>query len=161
LRKDAIENRVDYIYLFPLNDVVSSIYQRAEWGFVLVHPKLKYLFHILTAPPNDAMLESIMPPNPHEFIELAINIAKARKRTKSQKYEPDTHLLSLIETAAPVLIENGASELKDVLMISEGNELSVPETREALVDYFVDLLTKYKINIPKRGGRQVSRKHRK
>jgi hypothetical protein len=74
LVKDAKEAGVDFIYLYPLNPDVAAIYKRAEWGYVEQRPEIVQLFLILRAPPNRAMLDSIMPPNPRTFMTMAYSI---------------------------------------------------------------------------------------
>lgn len=88
LVKDAKEAGVDFIYLYPLNPDVAAIYKRAEWGYVEQRPEIVQLFLILRAPPNRAMLDSIMPPNPRTFMTMAYSIAS--------KPTPDPALVSLI-----------------------------------------------------------------
>ena len=88
LVKDAKDAGVDFIYLYPLNTEVAAIYKRAEWGYVEQRPEVVQLFLILRAPPNRAMLDSIMPPNPRTFMTMAYSIAS--------KPTPDPALISLI-----------------------------------------------------------------
>lgn len=74
LVKDAREAGVDFIYLYPLNPEVASIYQRPEWGYVKQRPEITQLFLILSQAPNRAMLDSVMPPNPRSFMASAYSI---------------------------------------------------------------------------------------
>jgi hypothetical protein len=74
LVKDAKEAGVDFIYLYPLNPEVAAIYKRAEWGYTEQRPEIVQLFLILRAPPNRAMLDSVMPPNPRSFMTMAYSI---------------------------------------------------------------------------------------
>jgi hypothetical protein len=74
LVKDAREAGVDFIYLYPLNPEVAAIYKRPEWGYTEQRPEVVQLFLILRAPPNRAMLDSVMPPNPRSFMTMAYSI---------------------------------------------------------------------------------------
>lgn len=74
LVKDAREAGVDFIYLYPLTPEVAAIYKRPEWGYTEQRPEVVQLFLILRAPPNRAMLDSVMPPNPRSFMTMAYSI---------------------------------------------------------------------------------------
>lgn len=74
LVKDARGGGVDFIYLYPLNPEVAGIYRRPEWGYVKQRPEINQLFLILREPPNRAMLDSVMPPNPRSFMASAYSI---------------------------------------------------------------------------------------
>ena len=154
LIEDAKIFKADYIYLFPISDAVASIYLRPEWGFVHIHPSVKHLFYILGDAPNNAMIENSMPPDPHKQLAAAVSIAKARKyKTRSTSgYNVDDYLIKLINAAKPIILEKGAASLEDVLMIIEGNDLTMDQQREELQTFFVDILTANGIPIPMVGG---------
>lgn len=95
LLKDAKEAGVDFIYLYPLNPGVAEVYKK--WGYKTERPEIVQLFYIIAAEPNREMLDSIMPPNPRQFMTAAYSIAS--------KPTPDPELIALISRVRRRMIQ--------------------------------------------------------
>jgi hypothetical protein len=95
LLKDAKDAGVDFIYLYPLNPGVAEVYKK--WGYKTERPEIVQLFYIITAEPNREMLDSIMPPNPRQFMTAAYSIAS--------KPTPDPELIALISRVRRRMIQ--------------------------------------------------------
>lgn len=96
LVSDATANSVDFIYLYPLNDKVASIYE--TWGYVRPRAEIVQQFLILRAPPSGRILDTLMPENIRKHLVTAHEIAK-------QKPE-DKELLDLISRARRSILKN-------------------------------------------------------
>ena len=58
--EDAEHLGMNFIYLYPLNNVVKQIYMKPDWGYISLHPNITYLFRILTKKPSKVLLQSMM-----------------------------------------------------------------------------------------------------
>ena len=153
LVKDAREAGVDFIYLYPLNPEVAAIYQRPEWGYVKQRPEINQLFLILREPPNRAMLDSVMPPNPRTFMASAYSILSQAPQ--------DPALLALYSRvrrsmiAKPELIKELSSAIDMVEGVSYIEEAEgVPKEERMSLDDKRDLIAEV-LNKVKIGGRRT------
>jgi len=155
LIEDATASGAEFIYLFPLNSTVADVY--TKWGYVHARPELLQMFLVLKAPPNNSMLDSLMPPNPRTFIVAAHELA--------MKAPKDDTLLALIEkvrrniitkpdkirelTGALEMIE-GVSYMEEAENIAEDDRLSLDAKR----DIIREVLERVKV------GGSITRKHK-
>lgn len=114
LVKDAMAEGVDFIYLYPLNPEVASIYQRPEWGYARQRPEIIQLFRVLRNPPSREMLDKLMPPNPRSFMAAAYAIISQPPQ--------DPAILALYSRVRRSMIANPKliQELADAIMKVEG-----------------------------------------
>ena len=156
LVKDAREAGVDFIYLYPLNPEVAAIYQRPEWGYVKQRPEITQLFLILRQPPNRAMLDSAMPPNPRSFMASAYSILSQAPQ--------DPALLALYSRvrrsmiARPELIKELSSAIDMVEGVNYIEEAEgVPKEERMTLDDKRALIAEV-LNKVKLGGRRTFKK---
>lgn len=157
LVRDAREAGVDFIYLYPLNPGVAEIYK--GWGYVNPRPELVHMFLILSSPPNNRMLDSIMPPNPRTFI--AASHALAMRPPK------DEELLALISHTRRYMIKNpdlirelssaidmveGVEYIEDAEAMPNNERLSLDDKRDIIREVF------QKVKV---GGRKTRRRTRR
>uniref|UniRef100_A0A6C0B4F8 N-acetyltransferase domain-containing protein n=1 Tax=viral metagenome TaxID=1070528 RepID=A0A6C0B4F8_9ZZZZ len=163
LVKDAMTEGVDFIYLYPLNPEVASIYRRPEWGYARQRPEIVQLFRVLRNPPTREMLDKMMPPNPRSFMAAAYAIISQPPQ--------DEALLKLFSRVRRRMIENPEliEELADAIMKVESvpmmeEEEGLPEEKRMSIDskraMIAEVLNKVKI-----GGRRrrtfKNKKHKK
>jgi hypothetical protein len=109
LISDATGVGADFIYLYPLNDKVASIYE--TWGYVRPRAEIVQQFLILRAPPSWRILDSLMPENVRRHLIAAHEIA-------SQKPE-DKGLLQLISQTRRRLLANPEGMLELIHALEE------------------------------------------
>jgi len=159
LVKDAMAEGVDFIYLYPLNPEVASIYRRPEWGYARQRPEIVQMFRVLRNPPTREMLDKLMPPNPRSFMAAAYAIISQPPQ--------DEALLKLFSRVRRSMIENPKliEELADAIMKVEGvtaadEEEGLPEEkRMPLAEkrwMIAEVLNKVKL-----GGRRRTFKNKK
>jgi hypothetical protein len=159
LVKDAMAEGVDFIYLYPLNPEVASIYRRPEWGYARQRPEIVQMFRVLRNPPTREMLDKMMPPNPRSFMAAAYAIISQPPQ--------DEALLKLFSRVRRRMIENPEliEELADAIMKVESvpmmeEEEGLPEEKRMSLDskraMIAEVLNKVKI-----GGRRRTSKNKK
>jgi hypothetical protein len=162
LLKDAQEAEVDFIYLYPLNPGVAEIYK--TWGYKTERPEIVQLFYILKSEPNREMLDSLMPPNPRQFMTMAYSIAS--------KPTPDPELIALIsrvrrrmiqkpdlirELSSAIDMVKGVKYMEEEEGIPEDDRIPLSEKRAIIAE----VLNKVKVGgrrTYKRGGKRRTRK---
>jgi hypothetical protein len=150
LLKDSHEAGVDFIYLYPLNPAVADLYKK--WGYKTERPQINHLFYILKSEPNREMLDSVMPPNPRQFMTAAYSILSQEPQ--------DKELLALYSRVRrwmikkPDLIQelSGAIDMVEGVKYIEEAE-GVPQEERMTLDqkreFIAEVLRKVKIG----GGR--------
>ena len=163
LVKDAMAEGVDFIYLYPLNPEVASIYQRPEWGYARQRPETVQMFRVLRNPPTREMLDKMMPPNPRSFMAAAYAIISQAPQ--------DEALLKLFSRVRRRMIENPKliEELAEAIMKVQSvpmmeEEEGLPEEKRMSLDSKRAMIAEV-LNKVKLGGRRrrtfKNKKHKK
>ena len=132
---DANQLGMNFVYLYPLNDSVRSLYMKPEWGYESFGENIKYLFHVLKKKPSNELLETMKSIDAAGLLQQVKTIAKEESK--------DRRLLGLIELARPKFLEDkeATKKLEEELEIMEGNELPIEEQKELLRQFFEEFLT--------------------
>lgn len=131
LLQDAKRLGVLFLYLYPLNEQIATLYQRPEWGYSYISSRqdLEYMFLPIRGLPPDELLDSWMPTPREEVVKQARNLTGR-----------DVSLRKLLDTATPRLLSSkrDVRQLEDELTIMDGLEPS--EKRAGLREFLKSIL---------------------
>jgi hypothetical protein len=122
---DALERGCNFLYLFPLDADVRTIYMKPEWGYVSLSPDIPILFRILKKPPSPKLLATFAPRTSQDIVARALRIAGRNMRLREQ-----------IQTVGPRFSPETMEELDQHMDLMDVMELSANERRTELSEFF-------------------------
>lgn len=151
--EEAVKRNVDFVYLFPINEKIASIYAIPAWGYTQMDPDIKQMFHMLRAPPSPEFLDTLRRPDPASLIARAFVIADANPA--------NPYLRRLLIAARPYILSKPEyiTQLETLLdsiegtfqmVEDEGEAVDTNELRTELVDYITDIVRKAGKSLPRK-----------